>query len=66
MEKILAIVKMLIPKNKLGAWLLGLIGAGLALLIGANNAELKDAYCKAEPVALPKIEAPVVPVSEEK
>jgi hypothetical protein len=69
MAVVFEFLKKLLPMNKIGAFILGLIGAALALFIGTNNADMKAAYCAAEVVALPKVEAPAVvpaPIKEEK
>jgi hypothetical protein len=58
---VLEFLKKLLPMNKIGGFILGVIGAALAILLGANNADMKAAYCAADAVALPKVEAPVVP-----
>jgi len=57
---ILAFVKKLLPMNKIGAFILGLIGAALALLIGVSSTDLKTSYCNADAVSLPA--PPVVEV----
>lgn len=62
-------VKKLLPMNKIGAFILGLIGAAIAVVVGVSNSDLKKSFCEAEVVALPKLEAPapaVAPVVEEK
>lgn len=55
---ILQFIKKLLPMNKIGAFILGLIGAALALILGTQNADLKKQYCASEEVNIPKIEAP--------
>lgn len=59
MSAILNLIKMIIPKNKVGAWILGLLAAGLALGLGVSNTDLKDAFCAAPAVQLPVIAEPV-------
>lgn len=56
-------VKKILPMNKIGAFILGVIGAGLALVVGVSNSDLKKSYCEADVVALPKAEvvAPAAP-----
>jgi hypothetical protein len=61
---VLEFIKKILPMNKIGAFILGLIGAALALLIGVNSSDLKASYCAADAVALPKVVAPVVPSAE--
>lgn len=58
MTVILNFLKMLIPKKKIGAWLLGIIAAGVALFMGVNNAEMKAAFCASAPVELPAAQSP--------
>lgn len=53
MAKILLILKAILPKNKIGAWILGVIAAGLALALSVSPSDLKESFCAAEPVALP-------------
>lgn len=60
-------IKMILPTKKIGAWILGIIAAIVALVMGVSNADLKAQFCANEPVnlpALPKLAppAPVVPV----
>jgi hypothetical protein len=54
--KILALLKALLPTKKIGAWILGLLGAALALALGVSNSDLKSQFCASEPVELPKVE----------
>lgn len=54
---ILGFLKALLPKKRIGSWILGILGAGLAVFMGVNNAELKEQYCSNPPVELPKLEA---------
>lgn len=56
---ILGFLKALLPTKRIAAWILGVIGAALALFMGVNNSELKTQFCASEPVQLPKVEAPV-------
>jgi hypothetical protein len=55
---IMGFLKALLPTKRIAAWILGVIGAALALFMGVNNAELKTQFCASEPVQIPKIEAP--------
>ena len=66
---ILGILKAILPTKKISAWILGVIGAGLALFMGVNNEDLKAQFCASESVKLPVIESPAlvpVPVPEVK
>lgn len=63
---ILAFLKSILPTKKIGAYILGVLGALLALFLGVNNSEMKDVFCKAEVVSIPALPntAPVVvPIS---
>jgi len=55
---ILGFLKMILPTKKIGAWILGIMGAALALFMGVNGAELKASYCASDAVSLPVIVAP--------
>jgi len=55
---VLGFLKKILPMNKIGAFILGVIGAGLALLLGANSADMKTAYCNADAVEVPALVAP--------
>ena len=55
--KLLALLKALLPTKKIGAWILAILGAALALALGVSNSDLKAQYCASEAVELPKIEA---------
>jgi hypothetical protein len=59
--KILTLLKALVPKNKVGAWLLGIIAAGLALALSVAPDDLKEAFCAQPAVQLPAAEAPQAP-----
>lgn len=56
--KVLSLLKAILPKNKIGAWLLGLIAALLAIGLGVSNTDLKDAFCAAPAVSLPVLAEP--------
>ncbi len=58
---ILTFLKAILPTKKIAAWIVGVIAAAIAVLMGVNNAELKAAYCAGEPVSLPTIAAPATP-----
>lgn len=55
---ILGFLKAILPTKKIAAWILGIIGAALALFMGVNNSDLKAQFCASETVQLPKVEAP--------
>jgi hypothetical protein len=57
---VIAFIKKVLPMDRIGAFILGLIGAALALFMGVGSGDLKAAYCKAEAVAIPAIAAPAV------
>ena len=65
--KVWGIVKNFLPTKKISGWILGIIAAGLALVMGVSGDDLKERFCAAEPIELPKIsveapvEKPVVP-----
>lgn len=54
--KIWGILKAILPTKKIGAWIVGILAAVVALVMGVQNKELKDAFCASAPVELPKIE----------
>lgn len=55
--KIWGIVRMILPTKKIGAWILGIAGAIIALVLGVSNTDLKEQFCATkEVVELPKIE----------
>lgn len=66
MEKVLWFVTKLLPKNKIGAWILGVISAALALALGVSSVDLKDSFCRAEAVKLPVEAAPAQPAEPAK
>jgi len=53
---ILALLKSILPTKKIGAWILGVLGAALALFMGIKNSDLKETFCASAAVELPKIE----------
>ena len=61
---IMTLLKSILPTKKIGAWILGILGAIVALAMGVKNSDLKDTFCASPAVDLPKIEivapAPVV------
>ncbi len=61
---IFALLKKILPMNKIGAFIMGLIGAALAIFLGTQSADLKAAYCAADAVSLPAVEAPATPAAE--
>lgn len=61
MAKLLLILKAILPKNKIGAWLLGVIAAGMALALSVSPGDLKKSFCEAEVVEVPKVELPSAP-----
>lgn len=58
MAKILLILKAILPKNKIGAWLLGVIAAGLALALSVSPQDIKEHYCGQPVIEVPKVELP--------
>lgn len=60
---ILTFLKSILPTKKIGAYILGVLGALLALFLGVSNPDLKAAYCAADPVSIPALPdtAPVPP-----
>jgi hypothetical protein len=61
--KVLTFLKAILPNKKIGAWILGLLGALLAGFLGVANSDIKKEFCAAEVVELPKVEAPAAPVA---
>jgi len=60
--KIWGILKTILPTKRIGAWIVGVLAAVVALVMGISNTDLKDAFCAAPAVELPKIEvAPALP-----
>jgi hypothetical protein len=53
---ILALLKSILPTKKIGAWIVGILGALVALVLGVSNSDLKKQYCASEAVELPKLE----------
>lgn len=62
--KIWGVLKAILPTKRIGAWILGILGALVALIMGVSNTDLKAAFCESkEVVELPKIEIqPPAPV----
>jgi hypothetical protein len=55
--KIWGIIRAILPTKKIGAWILGILGAVVALILGVSNTDLKEQFCATkEVVELPKIE----------
>jgi len=63
-EMILGFIKAIVPSKKIAAWILGVIGAGLALFMGISNSDLKASFCAADAVVLPAPAAVVAPAVE--
>lgn len=59
--KIWGILKAILPTKKIGAWIVGVLAAVVALVMGVSNSELKDTFCAGGVVNLPKIEAAPAP-----
>lgn len=57
---IIEFLKALLPTKKIAAWILGIVGAILAILMGVNNADLKAQFCANEVVTLPAAPVPAV------
>lgn len=53
---ILALLKAVLPTKKIGAWIVGILAAVVALLMGVKNTDLKDQFCANPVVELPKLE----------
>lgn len=60
---ILGFLKAVLPTKRIAAWVVGLLAALVAVIMGVNNAELKAQYCStAEVVSLPALpDKPPVP-----
>lgn len=50
---ILALLKTLLPTKKIGAWIVGVFAAIMALVFGVKSSEIKESFCAAAPVELP-------------
>jgi hypothetical protein len=61
---IFAFVKAILPTKKIAAWILGLIGAALAVAMGVSNPELKAQYCASEVVSLPSTAPAAMPAAD--
>jgi len=59
--KIWGILKALLPTKKIGAWIVGILAAIVALVMGVSNSDLKATFCASAPVELPKIEIAPAP-----
>lgn len=55
---ILGFLKALLPTKRIAAWIVGVLAAIVAMVMGVNNSDLKAQFCASETVTLPKIEAP--------
>ena len=55
---VLAFVKRFLPMNKIGAYILGLIAAAMAVFLGVSNSDLKDSFCASAPVSIPAAAVP--------
>jgi uncharacterized integral membrane protein len=59
---IIEFLKAILPTKKIGAWIVGILAAIVALVMGISNTDLKTQFCASEPVNLPAIKiAPAVP-----
>ncbi len=58
---IIGFLKAILPTKKIAAWIVGILAAIVALVMGVNSADLKTQFCANEPVALPKLSVPAVP-----
>lgn len=53
-------LKALLPTRKIAAWIVGILAAVVALIMGVNTSDLKASYCaSSEVVTLPQIPAPI-------
>jgi hypothetical protein len=53
--KVWGVVKNFLPTKKISGWILGVIAAGLAVVMGVSGDDLKERFCAADPIELPKI-----------
>lgn len=61
---ILNFLKAILPTKKIGAWILGLLGAVVALALGISNGDLKATFCATDAASMPAIKlVPEVPVA---
>lgn len=54
--KIWAILKTILPTKRIAAWVVGILAAIVALVMGVSNEALKEQFCANPVVELPKIE----------
>lgn len=52
------LLKSILPTKRIAAWILGVLAAILALVMGVNQMDLKAQFCANDVVTLPKIAAP--------
>ena len=55
---ILGFAKAILPTKRISAWILGLIAAVIAVVMGVSGSDLKAQFCANDPVDIPKIEIP--------
>lgn len=53
---VLNFLKAILPTKRIAAWILGVIAAIVALIMGVNSSDLKEQFCSNAPVDLPKVE----------
>jgi hypothetical protein len=59
---IIDILKTILPTKRIAAWLLAVLCAGVALLVGVSSADIKASFCASDTVInLPKLQPAVVP-----
>jgi hypothetical protein len=52
---VISFLKAILPTKKIGAYILGVLGALLALFLGVSNPDIKAAYCAADVVNIPAL-----------
>jgi len=59
--KVWTFLRAILPTKKIGAWIVGILAALVALVMGVKNSDLKDTFCASAPVELRKVEIKEVP-----
>lgn len=54
--RIWAILRAILPTKKIGAWIVGVFAAFVALVMGVSSEGIKEHFCASPAVEIPKIE----------
>lgn len=60
---VLTFLKAVLPTKKISAWIVGILAALVALVMGISNSDLKAQYCASDAVNLPTLPAVVAPAA---